>query len=270
MAHTVGNFRETGMKDKISTVWTKSIPDNTKEKLREILSQREQNDIPLQVFFRADDIAFVDEPFRKLMNLFLAHEMPLCLAIVPEWVDRAGWKSMEEFSPKSPLWCWHQHGTRHLNYESQGKKCEFGDSRSEEEIRKDIVDGRDTLVRIIGDLFFPVFTPPWNRCSLKTLDILKELKFKAVSRSAGAIPPAKDILPDLAVNVDLHTRKENDFTESWQNLLSEFQTAAQKGRMGIMLHHQRMNDSAFAFLDLLLTELGSCRNVSYCTFREVL
>jgi hypothetical protein len=52
--------------------------------------------------------------------------------------------------------------------------------------------------------------------------------------------------------VDLHTRKETSPKSGWENLLEELSLALGSGRVGIMLHHQRMNDAAFRFLELLL------------------
>lgn len=269
MADTVDSLRNKAMSKTISPIWTKKLPQETQEKLREILQSVADGDRMLQVFFRADDIAVAGELFRRLMHLFLFHKMPLCLAVVPDWLNQSRWKEIQEFNPKSSLWCWHQHGRSHRNYEKQGKKGEFGDSRTEQAISIDLTEGRNILVKTMGDLFYPVFTPPWNRCGITTLNLLRELGFKAVSRSKGAKPAAKGILPDFTVNVDLHTRRESDFSEGWQNLMAEFAAAAGNGRMGIMLHHQLMNEEAFAFLDLLLAELRSCRNVSCCTFREL-
>lgn len=262
--------RKEVMNDGISTIWSNELANEAMEKVREILLSVKENGKGLQVFFRADDIARVDEQFSRLMQIFQLHAMPLCLAVVPDWLDKDCWQALQEFRPDNPLWCWHQHGRNHNNHEMQGKKCEFGDSRSREAICTDLVCGKELLVQTLGDLFCPVFTPPWNRCSSTTLSLLKELDFKAVSRSTGAKPSAEGILPDLAVNVDLHTRRESDFAEGWQKLLAEFAEAAQGGQMGIMLHHQRMNEEAFAFLDLLLCELNSMRYVSCCTFRELL
>ena len=71
--------------------------------------------------------------------------------------------------------------------------------------------------------FYPVFTPPWNRCSLDTLQLLGELGYVAVSRCRGSMPQAPRGVPDFYANVDLHTRKERDPALGWKNLLEELQ-----------------------------------------------
>lgn len=254
---------------KISALWTESLPGGVRQKIRASLENAGSGGQPPRVFFRADDIAVADERFSRLMRLFAARRMPLCLALVPGWLDSAGWKKMQEYGPAGRLWCWHQHGWNHTNHEPEGKKCEFGESRDRAAIHADLRRGRDHLRRLLGDLFLPVFTPPWNRCSITTLEALAELGFHAVSRFNNARPSAFGIIPDLAVNVDLHTRKEADFRQGWQLLLEELTAAARSGCIGFMLHHQRMNDAAFDFLDILLAELAFTDAVC-CTFRELL
>lgn len=258
------------MNSPVSAIWTRPLPDTIRARLRQVFPAEMKDGPTLQVFFRADDIALVDPAFSRLMQLFGRHAIPLCLAVVPDWLDAANWERLQQFEPENPLWCWHQHGRVHVNHATEGKKSEFGDSRSRKAIRSDIEEGRYLLVRKFGKHFCQVFTPPWNRCGLKTLETLPALGFRAVSRSAGARPPAGGIIPDLAVNVDLHTRKENDSTAGWQNLLEEFARAAATGRIGVMLHHQRMNEAAFDFLDLFLAELRSRQNIICCSFRDML
>ena len=150
-----------------------------------------------------------------------------------------------------------------------GKNANSGNPGTAPRSRPICARGSEHLGRLLGDLFLPVFTPPWNRCSRATLEILAELGFLAVSRFTNARPPADGIVSELAVNVDLHTRREVDFRQGWDGLFEEMAAAACSGRIGFMLHHQRMNDAAFDFLDILLTELRS-RSVACRTFRELL
>jgi hypothetical protein len=107
----------------------------------------------------------------------------------------------------------------------------------------------------MGPAFYPAFTPPWNRCSARALELIREAGYRAVSRSSGSRPPAPPGLPELAVNLDLHTRREATAEGGWQALEEELQAAVAAGRCGIMIHHQRMNAAAAAFLDALLAAL---------------
>ena len=107
----------------------------------------------------------------------------------------------------------------------------------------------------MGESFSPVFTPPWNRCDQNTLCMLKELKYKAVSRSKKSIPPPPDGLPDFTVSVDLHTRKEGHPLLGWDGLFSELGSSLSQSPCGIMIHHQRMNEAAFVFLEMFIQAL---------------
>ena len=209
--------------------------------------------LPVQVFFRADDIGAPGKRLFRLLDLFLDCQTPLCLAVVPSWLSRQRWDIFQKTDQKAPgLWCWHQHGWRHFTYEIQGKKQEFGPARTIDAIRQDIVRGREKLELVMKDRFTPVFTPPWNRCDVRTLAVLKNNGFKAVSRHRQSMPKSPKGLPDFAVNVDLHTRRDSSPEAGWQSLWKELSKAISSGTCGIMIHHQRMNDAAFEFLKVLL------------------
>lgn len=211
---------------------------------------------PVSIFFRADDIAVPEKQFVQLFELFLSYRVPLSLAVVPAWITKIRWQTIKSLANKAPkLWCWHQHGWRHMNHESKGKKQEFGPGRSVDPIRKDLLRGRERLEMVLGNAFYPAFTPPWNRCDLNTLELLKKFKYRAVSRSQNSKPLPPHGLPDFSVNIDLHTRKEANPIEAWNHLFTELVQSISSGFCGIMLHHQRMNKSAFIFLELLLKAL---------------
>ena len=71
----------------------------------------------------------------------------------------------------------HQHGLAHANNEPEGRKHEFGPSRSYEEQRRDIESGRALLRERLDGVLEPIFTPPWNRCTRDTALCLAELGF---------------------------------------------------------------------------------------------
>ncbi len=208
---------------------------------------------PKYVFFRADDVAVPGKRFARLMELFTKCRVPLSLAVVPAWLTRPRWLHLKRMSRETPsLLCWHQHGWQHINHEKNGKKQEFGPGRNITQVRKDLLKGQSRLEDLMGKTFYHIFTPPWNRCSLDTLRLLKDLEYHAVSRSQNSTPPTPYGLPDFSVNVDLHTRKETNPAKSWERLFTELGKAISTGLCGIMIHHQRMNDMSFNFIELLL------------------
>ena len=223
------------------------------------------------LFFRADDVAAPGIQFKRLMHLFAKYGVPLSLAIVPAWLSHDRWQYLNSFEKNNPVrCCWHQHGWRHVNHESKGKKQEFGETRTLTEIKHDLMRGKNRLRELMGESFFPAFTPPWNRCNGDTLQLLRELGFVAVSRSHGSTPRSPEGLPDFYVNVDLHTRKERYPTAGWKKLLQELEQAIATRFCGIMIHHQLMNQAAFDFLENLFRALTTCKKIQLVNFKDLL
>ncbi|WP_285906614.1 polysaccharide deacetylase family protein [Pseudodesulfovibrio pelocollis] len=212
----------------------------------------------VEVFFRADDVAAPGEACERMLEIFARHGLPLHLAVTPAWLTPARWDVLHRWAGDSDQWCWHQHGWRHVNHQRAGRKGEFGDERTPEAKRADLARGRARLEAIMGARFSPVFTPPWNRFDAQTARLLHEAGYVAVSRWAGAqgAVPTPEGLPDIPVNVDLHTRRESDPAEGLDALLREIEGGLASRRVGFMLHHQRMNDAAFGFLDRCLAAVA--------------
>jgi hypothetical protein len=249
----------------------KKLPQNTEQQLKHAIERGLASGTgEAQIFFRADDIGAPGKQFNQLIQLFLEHNLPLCLAVVPTWLTTARFQALQKVTGKlSSQWCWHQHGWLHRNHESRGKKQEFGSGRPAEEQFADLKNGKERLLNILEGSFAPYFTPPWNRCSLETLQGLQDLHFLAVSRSQRAQPPSPQNLPDLQVNIDLHTRKEPDPDTSLKAFLKELEQGVAGGRGGIMIHHQRMNQAAFDFLALLLSIVVSRAALHPVRFQEI-
>lgn len=225
----------------------------------------------VKLFFRADDIAVPSKNFDRMTALFLKYQMPLCLAVVPAWMTKTRWEAIKPFRDKGGhLLCWHMHGYRHHNHEATGRKQEFGPQRTRADIFQDLANGRERLVSILGKALTPVFTPPWNRCSQQTLFILKDLGFKGVSRNHGASPSPPHGLKDIAVHVDLHTRKDKTPQTGRQNLLKEFETGFFAGVCGIMIHHMCMDKTAFDFLDALLALMSADSRIERVTYADLI
>jgi hypothetical protein len=252
----------------------KKLPDNVGQRLQRVLdraSAARRAATPATVWFRADDIGIPGRQFEGMLQVFTAHQVPLALAVVPTWLTAPRWKGLQTQGRNGAhLWGWHQHGWRHTNHESTGKKQEFGPARGSAALHADLARGRRRLEAVMGDDFLPLFTPPWNRCSQVALAQLQALKFQAVSRSKGAKPQAPAGFPDLMVNVDLHTRKAINAQADWTDLLAELENALITGWCGIMLHHQRMNAAAFDFLDILLQHMVKQKHFRIVHLRTLL
>jgi hypothetical protein len=264
------------MQHEVSPIW-RHLPSDLVHRTEQCIhtaSERLEVKDFRNIFFRADDVAVPGRKIARLMDIFMRQRVPLCLAVVPAWLSARRWQYLKGLGAKeASLWCWHQHGWRHVNHEIEGKKQEFGASRSRSDIHRDLVRGKQRLDDLMGADFYPVFTPPWNRCSFATLQLLRELGYAAVSRSSGSQPKAPKEpkkLCDFYVNVDLHTRKERDPALGWSNLFNELRQALSSDNCGIMIHHQRMNDGAFEFLEILLKTLVRHKEFQLLHFRSII
>lgn len=259
------------MPDNVSDIWV-NVPADIRKRLdRRLDSAVAHTAGPVTVFFRADDIGVPGGRFSRLVDLFMKNRMPLNTAVVPAWLTAPRWQALEGLAKEAPdLLCWHQHGWRHVNYQVSGKNQEFGPTRTRTAIAHDLLRGRKRLTHIMDREFCPVFTPPWNRCDSRTLELLKKWQYGAVSRSRASVPAPPKGLREFSIHVDLHTSRNADPLSGWHQLLRDLESSIVGQRCGIMIHHQKMNGPAFDFLDILLKALGRRKQIRTVTFREMI
>src|SRR5688572_9160680 len=136
----------------------------------------------VEVFFRDDDAGWSDDRLRVLLDRFTAHGLPLDLAVIPKALRASLTRELR--ARAGDRLALHQHGLAHANHEPEGRKFEFGPSRSRDTQRADIEAGRELLLERLGELVQPIFTPPWSRCTAVTGECLAELGFTVLSREA--------------------------------------------------------------------------------------
>ena len=221
--------------------------------LREVLDAAVK---PATFFFRNDDVGPADDRLFRLLDLFEARALPIDLAVVPAALEDDLARHLAGQCATDHVRV-HQHGWRHANHEPAGRKCEFGPSRNVEAQEADLEQGHARLQAALGPNLDPIFTPPWNRCTQTTLDLLGKGPWRVLSRDAGAAPLEARGLIELPVAVD------------WQKRRAKEVYAVQEVPVGVMLHHAVMTDDDFAalaaLLDLLAThENARCRTMMAC------
>ena len=225
---------------------------------------------PVEVFFRDDDAGWRDDRLLALLDAFAAHGAPVDLAVIPAALEPALARELRHRAglARGRLGL-HQHGYAHLNHELQGRKCEFGDGRTAQAIRRDLDDGARLLAGRLGNRVDPIFTPPWNRCSATTAVILRELGLRVLSRDRTAKPMPLDGLEALPVAVDWckHTTAPTpDANALGQDIARHCHEAAP---LGIMLHHAVMDATDFNRLHQLLDLLSTHRASRLRPMREL-
>jgi len=208
---------------------------------------------PVDFFFRDDDAGWDDERLFAMLEVVERHSLPLDLAVIPEALTpslgRALLKRSDAWEGRLGL---HQHGLAHRSHEPEGRKCEFGPSRRREAQRRDLVEGQRVLDERLPGRTQPVFTPPWNRCTRVTAEVLAELGFRVLSRHVSEPVVAVPGLAEVPVSVDWSYAKRDGRRLTFEEL---GELAAERVRLGdpvgVNLHHVVMDDEELGLLDEL-------------------
>jgi peptidoglycan/xylan/chitin deacetylase (PgdA/CDA1 family) len=226
--------------------------------------------LPVEVFFRDDDAGWCDERLMALLDVFQAHRAPVDLAVIPAALEAP---LARELAHRADRACGrlglHQHGYAHRNHEPQGRKCEFGDARSPQDVKRDLAEGARMLAGLLGKRTDPIFTPPWNRCSAASAAALRELGVQVLSRDRTARPLALDGLEELPVALDWckYTNGTQDASALGLEIASRFRSDA---TVGIMLHHAVMDAADLVRLHELLGLLSTHARSGWRSMRELI
>ncbi|MEJ7615715.1 MAG: DUF2334 domain-containing protein [Pyrinomonadaceae bacterium] len=235
------------------------------------LAQSQDEDKSLHVFFRDDDVDEDESSLQRLLNLFLSREVPINLGVIP---GRLTPQTIETLAGRRScfpaLIALNQHGWRHINHESSGKKCEFGASRTFSEQMEDIARGRARMSEAFGDDFYPAFIPPWNRCTKETYRVLDELGFPVLSKNQSGTPSANFKFRERSITLDLYRWRGGAQLKAPEEIVGDLVLQIERmNPIGIMLHHKVMNDEAFLFLDVLIETLRRYSIVRFHTFQTM-
>ena len=248
------------------------IPPPWKRTLQEGLESLLDAQKIIPIFLRDDDIDEDEESLLHLLDITLSRNAPMNLQIIPGNLTEAGVRVLKDFNRINPdLVSLNQHGWMHLNHEIEGRKCEFGPSRNFQEQFEDISKGKAILEAIFPMRFFPVFTPPWNRCTPDTFKVLDELGFHLLSKDVGKHPITEYSFTEISTSLDLYTWKGGAKMKAPEDIVQLLLRQIQElPVIGILLHHKVMDATAFAFLDQLLGQLQQWPNVEFHTFQTLM
>jgi hypothetical protein len=209
---------------------------------------------PVHLFFRDDDVGWEHDRLWALLDTFAEHALPVDLAVIPQALTaRLARGLIARRASSSGGVAFHQHGFAHVNHELIGRKFEFGPSRDVELQKRDIAEGLARLQDQLGTLVDPIFTPPWNRCTVETARCAAELGFEVLSREARA--PALEIpgLVELPVRIDwlAHRKRVRLSRGEFGGMVGQ---AIKTSRVvGVMFHHAAMDRNERVAATELLT-----------------
>lgn len=204
----------------------------------------------MKIFFRDDDLGWDPQLFQRLLQVFLNHQMKLNASAIPLVCSKT--YSPGVFAEHATFLQIHTHGYAHLNRKATGKRSEYDESRSLEEVEKEFILGKSILESLFPNLYYPAFIPPWNTIDEKFIPLLPKAGYQILSRSSATNQiPAKGI-QSLDVSISLHSR-QGKLQVQLKPLLEKIKNTPQPA--GILLHHSMMDDLDFLYLDNLLKAL---------------
>lgn len=247
----------------------------TLAQLRDTLDQLQTQGRQINLFFRDDDVEEDEPTLRELLATFRRFAAPINLEIIPARLTPEAIRLLQDAYARQPelpeLIELNQHGWQHVNHEPEGRKCEFGVSRSFEEQFTDIARGREVLQNAFGEAFSPVFTPPWNRCTEDTHRALDQLGFQVLSKLHGKQTVAGYNFRELSVTLDLFQWKNGATIKSPEQFIGELTAQLRElDTVGVMLHHKVMDESAFALIAELLNALRHSDAIRFHSFQSLL
>lgn len=223
-------------------------------------------------FWWRDDDATAPSP--ALARLIALAAQPLALAVIPARAERALAGLLDE-RPIDVL----QHGYDHVNYEPAGKKkSELGPARPADAVIAALADGRRRMEGLFGPRFLPVMVPPWNRIAEGVVARLPEAGFRGLSAYRARPRTASPTLLRVNTHADiLDWRAGGRFLgeRAAIALVVEHLAARRRGEAdpaeptGLLTHHARMDDDAFAFARELLLRLSSHPAVQWRAARDI-
>ncbi|MGE0128825.1 MAG: DUF2334 domain-containing protein [Blastocatellales bacterium] len=227
---------------------------------------------PLHVFFRDDDVDEDEATLRRLLDIFLRREIPINLAVIPGRLTAVCGELLAQSVSAAPALAeLNQHGWLHLNHESEGRKCEFGPSRTYDEQLDDIAQGQARMTEAFGPHWFPVFVPPWNRCCEDTYRAIDQLGFRALSAKQGNSVVTGYRFKEISITLDLFNWRGGASLKPAEEIVDDLiAQISRRQTIGVMLHHKVMDEMAFSFLDAVLDALALHSTIRFHTFPSLL
>ena len=178
-----------------------------------------------QIIFRDDDVRYIEPFFETFLRIFMEEAIPVSLAAIPSRLDRGTCAILEKYLGTGLIEIV-QHGFSHKEHEPY---AELPDSRSKEDVRQELEEGKRSLEERFGQYFCPVFTPPWHQITKKHYDNIRDL-FMGVS--AIRVNGNKGVKIDYPVNINAATGSPVCFKKS-EEMVKELSD----GLNIVLLHH---------------------------------
>lgn len=212
-------------------------------------------------WWRDDDAT---QPTEQLERLFtVAPSVPIALAVISGVATPALAERLKGYSRIAVL----QHGWQHTNHGgSPHDPTEYPGSRSTADVLKEFQDGRERMASLFGELFLPVFAPPYHGFDDKFLPLLAQSGIWSISRRGPRTGAAKAA---GIFEANVHTG-----VLRWPRLIEHL-----KGRRlgtyeldeptGLLTHHHKEDSATYDFIERLAELINAHTATKWLSASEI-
>jgi hypothetical protein len=210
------------------------------------------------LWWRDDDAAAASAELDRLLDI--ARDVPVALAVIPALAERGLAARLASAVASVGVL---QHGWRHADRATGGRKSEFPPERPQRAVAADLFAGRARLAELFGATALAVLAPPWNRFDDRFLPLLAACGIGAISQ-AGPRRRCRPLPGVYAANIHVDLvdwaggRGFIGEDAALDRLIGHLRGRRlglfdQAEPTGMMTHHRVQDGAAEKFLDRLLT-----------------
>jgi peptidoglycan/xylan/chitin deacetylase (PgdA/CDA1 family) len=223
-----------------------------------------------RLWWRDDDAVAPTPQLDRLLEI--ARGTPLALAVIPQPAEPV----LAERLADQPQVAVLQHGWRHANHATTGKKNEYPAERAPADVAAEIAAGRDRLATLFGGRALPVFVPPWNRFADQFAPLLAAAGITVLSQQAPRATKLPTGIAALDVHLDVvdwhHGGGFVGSDAALGRLVAELRAQRATGdesAIGVMTHHLVMDGATEDFLACLLATIAEHKAARWAAMPEL-
>ncbi len=222
--------------------------DRIWQPLVEELARRQRAGRKAEFWLRDDDAVEPTPALDRLLGLTGEFAVPVTLAVIPAMTDGKLVARLDE-APHATVAI---HGWAHRNHAPEGeKKQELGPHRPREAVLEELARGLSRMTGLHGARAVAMLVPPWNRIDARLISDLASTGFTALSVYGPPKPASLAVINSNVDIMDWHgTRGCRDHGQLVQAIVAQLQHGEP---VGLLTHHLVHDESAWLFLERLLT-----------------
>ncbi len=231
-----------------------------------------ERNLQVRFWWRDDDAVSRTPTLEELLSFSEEFGVPLSLAVIPKFATKSLAQRLEITQDVHVL----HHGWQHKNYQDKSreeKSSEFGWRRSAQEIEKELIEGKESLLNLFGQRFVPLFVPPWNRIAPHAVHLLQQQGGYGLSAFTWI---NHFRMPHIQCHMDIIDWKEGKRFIGWEAACKKLDLQLCRRRVnsnepiGLLTHHLDHGDGCADFLEVLFKLTSDHPAVQWLSSKELL